>query len=1116
MPDIRTTGSSATGGDEGAGALTEEQKAGIKAFKERITGENPASPTMGSGQSGPMGSRSNATAGVQSGITANHIIIENKPGPKCPDNILHNYANYTYKISLMCWDTIKDYNKDLQEGKWPLDDEKNKKILFSSGGIHDDIVTVSHPGEGGVSTANRHPEFDVDFYIATFSTTSIMGMSGESRATNIFECNMEVVEPIGATLLERFYTLVTRDGRENWAEFPLLIKIEFIGYNDAGIPEYIKPAKRLIPVRLINMEFSVAGDGTNYGLQFIASTTIKKDHPRNIKLESEELWGKTVKEFCDQFAENYNKAQLARTHIGANAANEALERSLAASGSDFGDSFATSRAKSEPDSKYKWAGTPITGAKVQEIGDEIVFDIDEKIAEAKILVEVAEDTPLDPTPTNAIFNDDVGGDGLNKTPVERYTDLIKKDKAARAAGTLEKEKTKENRKIIPVDPDKDTKISIEAGTKQIAIIEKIITFSEYIINQLKDVNTLEDVGSTKNKLKNKELLVNPDQGLLWWKISYIPTLNGWDDARGQYATKTIIQIEPYRVNDPVTTGGKCNIGEGVVAPAMRNYQYIYTGQNIDVKDFGIQFNNAFIQSMLGQGVGDSKKAKVEKGSDVGSSPTNSEESALTSASSDQIATSYQTGTNLTNKQKTASTILENLYRKLGSDMMQCSITIIGDPLYIQQDGILNLARATKTGNINNSLATDPASGAALCDHQDSHIFLSYKTPTDYNEKTGLMDFNMGDPRHRSSTLSGYYRVWEVENTFENGEFTQSLNLTRVYNQWREAKHNPKESGGGDDQADFTWGTHDSRLIFGSITTSGGSAKLDTTSESTLTRNQQKQLSQQKRMLEKQIKNERNVGGVAGRIRGLVSPPVLTERDLRTTSSNTTVANQNAINKQITPEAKIKFRAAEDKLASINAISDTSSVEQLNTFADMVNARGNNVTNLTANFSASTDGASTNLTPVFVEDAGVPTHTTIDGLRTTAIRTKSTASTAQSDLTAPHTELTETANNISVRSTTNNGAPLFNYNKKDGLYGLTESQINISSYTAADKASINTNEEIIRTQREILITSGDLVIKKAAYTIASNTSKNIQETHGKYGNEYKTWEEVGYFQNLLVS
>ena len=1086
--------------------------------KIEITGSSEGSASGGGGgssegsASGGGGGRNNATAGLHTEISANQIIIQNKPGPKCPDNILHNYANYTYKISLLTWNTIQDYNQDIQEGKWPMS-EDNKKILFSSGGIEDEAVTVSIAGTN-ITSAKRHPEFDVDFYISSFTTTSIMGMSGESRATNIFECNMEVVEPIGATLLERFYTLVTKNGRKNWAEFPLIIKIEFIGYDEAGKPEYIKSARRLIPVRLINMAFDVSGDGTNYSLQFIASTTIKKDHPRNIKMESEELWGNTVKEFCDQFAENYNKSQMARTHIGANAANEATERAQGANVSV--ELFATSRAKSEPGATHKWDGAHIAGAKVQEIPDEIVFDIDEKIAEAKILVKVAEDTPLDPTPT--FLFDDQAGEQLS--PVKKLKAKMKTDKALKAAGKLEKEKVKENRKIVPVDPKKPTKISIEAGTKQIAVIEKIITFSEYIINQLKDVATLEK-GTTKSKLKNKELLVNPDQGLLWWKISYIPTLNGWDDARGQYATRTIIQIEPYRVHDPVSTGGKCNVGEGVIAPAMRNYQYIYTGQNIDIKDFNISFNNAFIQSMLGQGTSDSKKAKVEEVTDIKSSPTNAEESSLTVASADQIATAYSTGANLTNKQKTASTILENLYRKLGSDMMQCNITIIGDPVYIQQDGILNLGRKTKTGNINEPIATDPASGAALCDHQDAHIFLSYKTPTDYNEATGLMDFNMGDPKHRSSTLSGYYRVWEVVNTFQNGEFSQSLNLTRVYNQWREAKHNSKEPGGGNDKTDFDFDMGNEALFgAGAFKTSGGPAKTDTISEALLTNNQKKQLTIQQKTLKNQIKIER-----AALRKKLTNPSVLTDRDVRTTSSNTTIANQNAINNQNTNESKIRFRAAEAKLANINTTYDTTSVEQLDSFADIANARGNNVANLTANFSASTDGASTDLTPVFVEDAGVPTYTTIDGLRTTALRTgltastaqsDLTASTAQSDLTAPRIGLTETANNTSVRSTTNNGAPLFNYNKKDGLYGLTENKINISSYTSVDKASINTNEEIIRTQREILITSGDLAIKKAAYTIASDISKNIQETHGKYGNVYRTWEEVGYFQNLLIS
>ena len=1067
--------------------LTEAQQASLDAFKARVSG-----PSSFDAYKSWRGTAFDDTAGLQSEVNANQTIIQNKPGPKCHDNILHNYANYTYKISVMTWDSIKDYNKDIQFGKWPLE-ENNKKILFSSGGIADDSVTVSHPALGGVTTASRHPEFDVDFYISAFTTTSIMGLSGESRATNIFECDMQVIEPIGATLLERFYTLVTRNGRENWAEFPLLIKIEFIGYDDAGNPEYIKPAMRQIPVRLINMAFDVAGDGTSYSLQFIASTTIKKDHPRNIKMESEELWGNTIQEFCDQFAENYNKAQEARTYKGANKENEALERSLAASGSDFGDGFATSRAKSEEGAVHKWDGAPITGPKVQSIADEIEFVIDEKIRNAKITVEVpvAEDTPLDPTPT--FLFDDQAGEQL--TAVEKLRAKTKTNKALKAAGKVEKEKAKGNKKIVAVDQSKPTKITIAAGTKQIAVIEKIITFSAYITDQLINVSSMEE-GTSKSKLSDSKLLKNPEQGLLWWKVSYIPTFKGWDDARGQYAMKTIIQIEPYRVHDPATTGGKCTVGEGVIAPAMRNYQYIYTGQNIDIKDFGISFNNAFIQSILGQGTADSKKAKVAKAGTNQSGPRKDQQSALVANSADQITTAYNTRSNLTSTQNTAGTILENLYRKLGSDMMQCSISIVGDPLYIQQDGILNLGSKSKTGTINNTLATDPANGAALCDHQDAHIFLSYKTPTDYNDETGLMDFNMGDPRHRSSTLSGYYRVWEVVNTFQNGEFNQSLNLTRVYNQWREQKHNPEKEGGGNDRAEFTQEGASLSAIASSIRTTGGAAAFHTPSSSALTTKQKKQIARQKLDLQ----NQNNIESTA-LMSEATDPGVLTQQDYMTTSSNTQVANQNAVNKQNTDEAKIKFRQAEAKLANINKTYDSTSAGQENTNADRVNARVSNVTGLETRFDG--DGE----TPVSIEKAGEPAGVPpqshgqegkdwwIDdqGRMNIIIRGQS-----------------------GVNSTTNGNAPLFNYNKKDGLYGLSEQTINMASYTPVDKASVNTNNEIIRTHRELLIATGDLAAKKNAYAIANAASKINQTIHGKYGNTFKTWEEVGYFQNLLVS
>ena len=42
--------------------------------------------------------------------------------------MLHQYSNYTYKISLMTWNSIQEYNEEIQFGKWPLK-ESNKSII---------------------------------------------------------------------------------------------------------------------------------------------------------------------------------------------------------------------------------------------------------------------------------------------------------------------------------------------------------------------------------------------------------------------------------------------------------------------------------------------------------------------------------------------------------------------------------------------------------------------------------------------------------------------------------------------------------------------------------------------------------------------------------------------------------------------------------------------------------------------------------------------------------------------------------------------------------------------------------------------------------------------------
>ena len=121
--------------------------------------------------------------------------------------------------------------------------------------------------------------------------------------------------------------------------------------------------------------------------------------------------------------------------------------------------------------------------------------------------------------------------------------------------------------------------------------------------------------------------------------------------RNEYATKTIVQIDPYIVADPMTTGSKAKIGEGDMPPVCRNYQYLYTGQNIDVREFDLDFNLAWAQVIQGQGTGnkatedvkiDSEKGIIIESTDHSGgsvTPTGTTESLISNFSSSKNKTS---------------------------------------------------------------------------------------------------------------------------------------------------------------------------------------------------------------------------------------------------------------------------------------------------------------------------------------------------------------------------------------------------------------------------------------------------------------------------------------------
>ena len=82
--------------------------------------------------------------------------------------------------------------------------------------------------------------------------------------------------------------------------------------------------------------------------------------------------------------------------------------------------------------------------------------------------------------------------------------------------------------------------------------------------------------------------------------------------RNIYASNTIIQIYPYKVLDSIATKSKVLPGEKGMPPPVRNYQYQYSGQNLDIQELQLNFNNALYQAWTGVSTGNTG-AKADKG-----------------------------------------------------------------------------------------------------------------------------------------------------------------------------------------------------------------------------------------------------------------------------------------------------------------------------------------------------------------------------------------------------------------------------------------------------------------------------------------------------------------------
>ena len=180
-------------------------------------------------------------------------------------NILSGLSSMTYGLSLYLLAPQEFENFVLAENKVL----PSNQLLIQSAGI---------------TTGERNPWFNVDFYIEDFTLESIVGTQAVGSAHNAVTLEFTVVEPQGITFLNRLNNAVIdhigqQEKKTNAMAQTYLMLIRFYGYDAAGNPvkasDLELPAttdsnaiiEKFIPFMITNFSYKIASKATEYKIQ---------------------------------------------------------------------------------------------------------------------------------------------------------------------------------------------------------------------------------------------------------------------------------------------------------------------------------------------------------------------------------------------------------------------------------------------------------------------------------------------------------------------------------------------------------------------------------------------------------------------------------------------------------------------------------------------------------------------------------------------------------------------------------------------------------------------------------------------------------------------------------
>jgi len=271
-----------------------------------------------------------------------------------------------------------------------------------------------------------------------------------------------------------------------------------------------------------------------------------------------------------------------------------------------------------------------------------------------------------------------------------------------------------------------------------------------------------------------------------------PTEN-FDEIRQTNAKIIRIVVEPYYISAYRLAAAGVHQDKKYQSYVAKAYNYIFTGDNLDIQDLSINYKVAYFQSRLKDldaNEANSFSNTKDAVSETTGTPTNRDKAMgglLPLKSGTTLAKSSSTGRTAKGDNR-----LDQFFDAITNptaDMVVIRMQILGDPAWL---GVSQFIPPTPKNS--NGSSTDnnidfffggekdniwnPNLKCFNYDKAEPVINLTFKTPQDFSDTTGVYELSSD----QKAVFSGLYTVPQVEHSFTNGQFTQTLTLVRFNNQ----------------------------------------------------------------------------------------------------------------------------------------------------------------------------------------------------------------------------------------------------------------------------------------------------------------------------------------------